>query len=443
MSRAVQIGFGKVDITPELEQHEVYGLGYWSNRRMLFTGVRDRLHVRAAAVGEGSDLCFIISVDAIYDSFDFGKRACQQIAIEHNVSADRVFITCTHSHSTPMTGLNNHDPQGDDAYGLFVSGRIVESARVAAASREEGELVRMSAAVEDVICNRRRVLKSGNVAEMFDDIDMADVMDPGPVNRTMTLLKAYASDGRFLGAFCHFGIHLVCVQATELISSDCMGRAIQRIEQEDKGGVVLHLNGACGDINPVAIGGEDDLESIARRLYKALGELMGAKGQPLEPGRVQTWREDVSVARRDTRSVGTLSEIQNRLQKEVASYSGRDPHLGPGFELLETSEERHVAEMPEQFDISCHAIRFGGLLLVGIGGEIFTVFGNRLIDSWRAMTVLPVGITHGWAGYLPPSEAFEQGGYEVCTARWCPIRPGESERLFLLVEARVRAIIGD
>ena len=82
MSRAVQIGFGKVDITPELEQHEVYGLGYWSNRRMLFTGVRDRLHVRAAAVGEGSDLCFIISVDAIYDSFDFGKRACQQIAIE-------------------------------------------------------------------------------------------------------------------------------------------------------------------------------------------------------------------------------------------------------------------------------------------------------------------------------------------------------------------------
>jgi hypothetical protein len=38
-------------------------------------------------------------------------------------------------------------------------------------------------------------------------------------------------------------------------------------------------------------------------------------------------------------------------------------------------------------------------------------------------------------------EMFEQGGYEVACAQWCPIAPGETEKLFARITNDLRSVV--
>ena len=86
-------------------------------------------------------------------------------------------------------------------------------------------------------------------------------------------------------------------------------------------------------------------------------------------------------------------------------------------------------------------MRCGNLVLVGIAGEIFTRFGLALQATCPNLLVLPVGLTGGANGYLPAKEMFSHGGYEVACAQWCPIAPGETEKLFARLTADLKTVV--
>jgi hypothetical protein len=87
-------------------------------------------------------------------------------------------------------------------------------------------------------------------------------------------------------------------------------------------------------------------------------------------------------------------------------------------------------------------LRWGPLVLVGVGGEVFTRSGLALQEVRPNASILPVGLTGGAAGYLPTKEMYEQGGYEVTCAQWCPIAPGEAEKLFAQIGGDLQKIAG-
>jgi hypothetical protein len=105
-------------------------------------------------------------------------------------------------------------------------------------------------------------------------------------------------------------------------------------------------------------------------------------------------------------------------------------HSGAGYEAFLLAEEEKVSTMPAEFDISYQVVQLGNFVLVGIGGEVFTRSGLALQAMYPELCVLPVGLTGGAGGYLPTKEMYAQGGYEVACAQWCPIAPGEAEKLF-------------
>src|SRR4051812_38102421 len=119
----MKAGLSRIDITPPLDRIEAYGLGYWYQRSVRFTGVRDPLYVRTLTLGEGSQRLLIISVDSILDTYGFVPQATAQICTALGVASSTVFITCTHTHSSPLIDRNGTAKGAE--YGAFVTDRIV------------------------------------------------------------------------------------------------------------------------------------------------------------------------------------------------------------------------------------------------------------------------------------------------------------------------------
>jgi hypothetical protein len=378
-------------------------------------------------------------VDSIFDSFGFLQEASAGIALALGIDESQIFITCTHTHSSPLIDRNNTRRGAE--YGPFIADRIVDSARRAERNGVDTTVSVCTGRVRDVLYNRRPLLSNGRVAELHVAATPETVIDAGPVNDTMTIVKFRQNDGQFIGGFCHFGIHGVAVQCSELLSGDCMGRAIQAAEQEAGNGLVLlHLNGPCGDIDPILMGDDRSLDIMTTRLAHGIRSMANIKEQPLRnvvPAK--SFRGTFRARRRETRPTAILERKRQVLSKTADAAADIRHHSGAGYELFVLAEEQAVSALPDEFDISYQIVRWGDLVLTGIAGEIFTCFGLALRAACPELFILPVGLTGGAKGYLPAQEMFAQGGYEVTCAQWCPIAPGETEKLFAQIIADLRS----
>jgi neutral ceramidase len=436
----MRIGFSKIDITPDPAGQEVYGLGYWFRRSIRFTGVRDRLFVRCAALGEGPNRSFIISVDSTLDSFGFCPRAGSRIAGEFKIPESRIFITCTHTHSSPLIGLNS--TQAGREYGKMVEDRIVQAACEAGKTQREATVSICQGKAGDVLYNRRPVLANGKIPELHGVLDPEAIADPGPVNDTMTLIRFFDPAGILVGAFCHFGIHGVCIQCSELISGDCMGRAIGRMEKElNEKSVILFLNGPCGDIDPKEMGGEPALEKTANLLHEKISGLLHSPGNSVSLSPETFLTGTFRAIKRKTRTADEIAKLQTRLEPAARQEKEFHHHSGPGYELFLLNEERELSLFPELVDIEYRIVRLGDLVLVGVEGEVFTRFGLILSGYFTEFQVLVVGLTGGWKGYLPFQEAYAQGGYEVTPSRWSRLEAGETEKLLARIQKDILSSI--
>jgi neutral ceramidase len=438
VDNAIAAGFSRVEITPPLDVLEVYGLGYWYERKIRFTGVRDPLYVRAAAIGNGKSTQIFISIDAIFDSYGFISEAVSRIHAALDLPAENILVTCTHTHSSPLIG-NNNTNRGIE-YGAYVAERLASAAELASRNRKTLVPAVSRRRVSGVVRNRRPLLKSGHIAELHTESDAGAIADPGLVNDVLTLVKFRDLDGTLVGGFCHFGIHGVSIQCSDLISSDCIGRAIQQFESgTGASSVLLHLNGPCGDIDPVAMGDAAALGQMSQRLFAALQAAADGEEAPLTLTPQKSSAHRFRVARRRARSADELQKAR-RLSRVTPETQAPRHHSGQGYQLFLLNEEEAVGAMPAEIEIGYQLLGMGELLWVGVGGEIFTSTGLELAEKAGSIRVLPIGITGRSNGYLPPAHAYAQGGYEVACARWCPIACGETEKLFARIGEDVSAM---
>ena len=65
--------------------------------------------------------------------------------------------------------------------------------------------------------------------------------------------------------------------------------------------------------------------------------------------------------------------------------------------------------------------KVGDLVFAGIGGEPFTEIGNRICAESPFSTTILCCLTNSAGGYIPTTQAYEEGGYE---ARGSSLAPG-------------------
>ena len=184
-----------------------------------------------------------------------------------------------------------------------------------------GTTVSISAvSVGGVLYNRRPLLANGRVAELHAPISPDTVVDAGPVNDTMTIVK-FRRDGwpvhRRLLSFRHpwRGRSVLRVDLKRLYGK---GDPSRRTGPWGTMSILLHLNGPCGDIDPVLMGDDRSLDIMTNRLTDGIHDQSQTRAETAAPEThppLNPYRGTFRALRRETRLPAALERQQQALSK--------------------------------------------------------------------------------------------------------------------------------
>ena len=440
-------GFARVDITPLLG---ISISGYYVPR--IADGVLDPLEANALALRLGEKALVLISVDncglaqtAVYD------RCRERIARDTGVDAEAVFISCTHTHTSPY--WEDGDDPAVQEYTRWLEGRLSDAARQALDDLRPARMGCGAGCAPDVAFVRRFRMKDGGVATN-PGVDNPDIVAPiGDVDERVHVLR-FAREGADDIVLVNFGNHPDVVGGCKL-SADWPGFLRRRVEKALDDVKCLFFNGAQGDVNHVNVhpsqGFRNDLfhdfDDVDRGYGHArhIGNVVA--GAVLQAFDKVCWQD---VKRLDCRRM--MIEVPANLPRpedlplarkyDELHRAGRDaeiPFEGMALTTVVAEAERmlRLEHGPESFRMPLTAAVIGDVALVGLPGEPFTGIGRALKAAPGWAMVLPCCITNGYEGYFPMREAYDEGGYE---ARSSVYAPGVAERIIEAGEDLLRGL---
>ena len=251
----LRAGFAQVDIAPGPEADLI---GYEFRQTDLppgNAGVHDPLFVRALVLDDGSgQLAAIVSLDHCILRVPFARQLRRAIAGKLKTTADRVLLSCTHTHSGPFY---QRSP--------WLQQRVVAAVAQAAGLTYPVTVTAQQAPL-GAGYNRRVVTKDG-IRHCWNPQEFPD-LNPGPnPDPTCAVVVLRQTNGPRQFVLWNFGAHPVVLGKTSrVISADWPGRACQLIDESGPGTHSLFLLGACGDVHPWIATQEDpaQIEPVAR-----------------------------------------------------------------------------------------------------------------------------------------------------------------------------------
>lgn len=246
---ALYAGVAKIDITAS--DH-----GY----------INDPLYVKALALRQGETNAVIITVDAVaigeigpigHEYLSGVRTRLQQ---ELGIAAEQVLINASHCH-----GLVCADAERRTVEAVTAAVRSMVPVRVLVGVGHEDRIME----------NRRLRLRNGSEADVRHAYALPpdeQIVDTGPVDPRIGLLRLDRMDGRSLAVLFHFACHPIQGVPDDGITADLSGFAAASVEACIGGdAVALFLQGCSGDVNPV--GYKDD---HSPRNAEALGHKLGS-----------------------------------------------------------------------------------------------------------------------------------------------------------------------
>lgn len=419
----LQAGFARVDVTPLLG----IGIsGYYVPR--IADGVLDPLEANALALRCGETTLLLISVDncglaetAVYD------RCRARIAEAAGTAPERVFLSATHTHTSPIWG------EGDDpavaTYTDWLEARLSDAARLAVDDLKPARMGQGSGVAPNVAFVRRFRMKDGSI-RTNPGVDNPDILSPiGDVDERVDLLR-FQREGAPDILLVNFGNHPDVVGGCKL-SADWPGFLRRRVEKALDNVRCLFFNGAQGDVNHVNVhpaGGDMndlfmDFDDVSRGYGHArhIGNVVA--GAVLQAFDKVEWQDVdlLAAARRVIEVPANLpdpGDLPRAREYEALHRAGRDDEIPfEGMELTtvvaEAERMLRLAHGPASFRLPLTALAVGSVALIGLPGEPFTGIGRALKRAPGWQRVLPCCITNGYEGYFPMREAYDEGGYEA------------------------------
>ena len=413
-------GFARLDITPPLGA--VMG-GYLHVQRFV-DGVLDPLYVRAVAFGEEDRRAVLLSVDQCEMHGESGFELSVLVARELGLPREAVFMTMTHSHTTPC--IADEDFFGhpcDEQYDKWLFRRLCDAARMAlddckpvldvrAAERDVGGLTYV----------RRYRMKDGTVingppAATQEDLDKIE----GPIGKadtTMRLVRILREDAPEL-ILINFQSHPDNIGGSK-VSADFPGAVCARVEEQVPNSRCVFLNGAMGNLvitdrTKLVIPGKRYEKAMALGVKIADEALVMYDSAPSAQTAGLTVAQDFARvrSRRDPSKERESAEIIARFRKEglwavhpVRSMCGRTIMNAIILDNLERMGADSV-------DLPISALVFCGVALVGISGEPFSAMGEQIRAASRFPVTCVCGLTNGSFGYFPMAADYDDGGYEA------------------------------
>ena len=407
-SLSLKVGAAKVDITPGKDA-----------LTSEFNKIRDNLYTRAIVVDNGLTSAALISIDNGMLNENIWRDVTKRINTETGIPVENIFISPSHSHSSPMLSPPQN-PNQETGLDPIISNyiTIIEDAMVNATLEAKSKL---------------QPAKIGfGTGTSYLNVNR-DVLDPetrlwsqgpnydGPSDKTVAIIKFESLSGNLIATYINYAMHANWMYMTGAISSGLPGGVCGYIENYYKNFyntdvVALWSMGAAGDQNPVYFG------SVPREVssnnpdaaYERLSQMINSVGQILgeEVLRVlqQTIRLDDSIAIYGSQEIiscpGRIRTDTNNREGKPGSYIDGDP-----------------------VDIRLSLLMLGDIALTATNGDCFNIISQRLKEqSPYANTLMTSHTNGGGAGYIPSDDAFARYTFQVLSSQ---LQPGHAETMII------------
>ncbi|MHB9130225.1 MAG: hypothetical protein ACYDBB_03925 [Armatimonadota bacterium] len=417
-------GVGVRDVSPLTP---MFLVGYPHVPR-ISTGVHDPLLASALCLrGEGGAV-MLVGVDILFLSPATATDIRRRISHETGIAEEAVFVSCTHTHSGPVTidYITFRDdpcvPPTDPVYVEYLAGNIVAAACDAAATPHTAEIAWTTADGRGVGGNR---LSPDGVTD--PEVGVLAVREQG--------------NGRWLALDVTYGMHpTVMHEDSTLVSADFPGFTRQHLREAlDPELVVVYHNAPCGNQSPRnAVKAQTFAE--AERLGRMLGERILTRVQQIDGQDFTTEAKLDGVLDSITptpRAMPAVADAKRLLQEQVATFerlqregAGHGPVRTAECAVFGAEESLILARAQASGELSqihkayskavVQAVRIGHGVMVGLPAEIFVEYSleiKRRADN----TVFVVSLANGeLGGYIVTPEAAAAGGYEAANSLFTP-----------------------
>ena len=403
----LRAGVGRANITPYVGAF----LAGFGGRDHGCEGVHDELHAKALVVASGETAAAIVACDLIGLTADSIAAVRERVEKATGIPGGHVMVACTHTHSGPTTGVLRHP--GLDAELVHVTERKIAGA-VEIAWRSMGEASLGSGKGRARIgVNRRERKPEGNVA--------IGKNPEGPIDPDVGVVRVDGADGRPMAVVLNHACHpVVFGGGNYLVSADYPGQAARMVESVYPGCTCLCLTGACGDVNPIVVGGT---EEDVRRLGTFLGSEAVKVVETVRPAAEAAVAVAGAVAEAPVASLPSAEEARDTIEKQTRL-------LDEQLERGEITRERYDCDWQRGWardvmseygkvdrlrarELELQAVRLGDAVVLGIPGEVFVEIGLAVKAASPFPRTLVTECTNGNVGYIQTAAAFEEGGYEV------------------------------
>ncbi|NSW92875.1 MAG: neutral/alkaline non-lysosomal ceramidase N-terminal domain-containing protein [Firmicutes bacterium] len=404
MEAKIKAGTYRTNITPPLGICLEGSLG-----KVVAREIKDNLYANSVVFCDGKEKAAVVSVDVCYIPGEIFADIIKEVEASCDIPQNNILIAATHTHLGPTLR--------DDLLGEYqawteyveVFKRQVVTAICMAAQRIQP--VKIGAGKgknENHVFNRRLKKPDGSIVMNWVNTEfLKDCISEGVTDPELIVLKIEDAYGEPVAFIVNYALHNNANIGG--ISADLagqMGDILRKVYGDDL--VVLFLAGACGDVNWI------DYKSPERNnpgLYKKIGR--GLAGSVLEIDAVMEYQ--------DIDCVGIASRKLIIPERPFCEYDGKsDMTFGEAgeseyfFNIYRKARLMFSNRKPAVHELDIHALKLGdNIAIVTNPGEMFTELGIKIKHNSPFKYTMVSELTNGYAGYIPTSQAFKEGGYEV------------------------------
>jgi hypothetical protein len=280
--------------------------------------VNDPLYAKTLVIGKGGTTLVIVTMDAVAIGAiadvrdDFLPRLRARIEGELGLPAANVLVNASHTH--PTNRLVCEDGE--------LLERVYGTVRDAHASMEPVRVGSGRGHEDRIIINRTLRLKDGRAWTVRHSNPCPpdeDVLELGPIDPEIGLLKVDRLDGRTLAVVYNYACHTLIGVPSGAITANFCGFASEVIEENLDGAMALFLQGAAGDVTEVLY------KDVTRaRDARPLGMMLGlsvlkaVREIETSDAEIQVLNESVELPRR-TDSDQRIAELEKERDELLAS----------------------------------------------------------------------------------------------------------------------------
>ena len=374
-------------------------------------GSHDPLSVRALAVGD--------TALAVADVIGLERDFCRRVRSGCVLPDDNVLLCALHNHGGPPSMAGRLAQSPADGFMQQLEATCIAAIDQAVAARRQSTLTFGAGADPQVACNRRRV--------------------DGPTDPSLPVLRVRDAAGQICAVLVNYACHPVVLGADNLLWTADYPHFVRRdIEAEHPGATAIFVTGCAGDANlghsaksSISLAAQKgrDYATAATVGARIAAAALAAPERPLgDKARAKTAEVKLHLHRRETSPAATLAARWK--SEQACADPAHAAALQVWIDWAATVAQRPLRPLHERVT----ALRWGGLPVIGLPGEIFAATGLALRATGLGAEAVLAGFADDNPGYIPPEEEYQFGGYEVDEAHRyygqpASFAPGSAEAL--------------